>query len=181
MSSFLDEVDSTPVNALDEVMAYVTELEQVRSRREELENELAEVKKRERDIAEGELPEYMLSHGLEKLSLSNGKTVSIKEDLTVKLPENETNRNISLAWLSENGAGELIKDELTVQDPDEALKEQLRQREIVFATQRSINTNSLKAWFRKKLGLSKGAMQEIVQTDVPKELNLYIFRSAEVK
>jgi len=179
--SFLDDFKDDSQSALDEVMKYVDTLDTLLTTIANLSEELADTQKKYDDIAKNVLPAMLASNGLDELKLANGKKVTIREDVFVSVPKDEEKRKVSLEWLRNNGGEDLIKEDVVVQAPSEDFKEYLREAELVYEEEIAVNTNSLKAWFKRRLGMSKGSVQDIEITSVPKELNLFIDRRAEIK
>lgn len=182
MSSFLESIEPEQnASALGQVMAQVNALVALRERIEKKEEELKDLKKQEQTLDGDVIPNLLLSHGLEALSLSNGRTLSIKDDLAVGIPKNAEGRAVVLKWLEENGAGDIIVDELSLENPDKELTDYLTERGHTFVVDKSVNTNKLKAWFRGALGITKNSVQSIVPNDVPKEANLFLYKQTLIK
>jgi hypothetical protein len=75
----------------------------------------------------------------------------------------------------------MIKDTLIVEDPDQEFIDLLQAREITFERKKDVNTNSLKAWFRRMLGIAQGTVRRFEEKDVPKEANLFPYWETTIK
>ena len=179
--SFLDDFKDESTSALQEVMQYVDTLDTLDEDIASLEEQLTEKRSLYDEISKLTLPTLLAQNGLDELKLSNGKKLRIKEDVFVAVPKNEKGRKVALAWLSSQGGADLIKENVTVEEPTDDFKNYLRVNNFTFEDITAVNTNSLKAWFKRKLGMTKGSIQELDLNEVPKEMNLFIERKAEIK
>jgi hypothetical protein len=179
--SFLDDFKDESTSALQEVMQYVDTLDTLDEDIASLEEQLTEKRSLYDEISKLTLPTLLAQNGLDELKLSNGKKLRIKEDVFVAVPKNEEGRKVALAWLSSQGGADLIKENVTVEEPTDDFKNYLRVNNFTFEDITAVNTNSLKAWFKRKLGMTKGSIQELDLNEVPKEMNLFIERKAEIK
>lgn len=182
MSDFLEaiEPDENP-SALGQVMAQATRLIEIRAQIETKEEELSALKEQERVLSRETVPNLLLQHGLETLGMANGLTLSVSDEIEVGVPKNEEGRKKVVAWLQEHGAGEIIKNAVSFEDPDEDIKAILADRGFVFKEDISVNANGLKAWFRGALGMKKSSVARISPNDVPKEANLFLYKKTVIK
>lgn len=60
------------------------------------------------NVQEKELPEAMLAAGMEAFTLATGEKVSVKETLYASIAQK--NKNAAIAWLMDNGHGEIVKE-----------------------------------------------------------------------
>ena len=81
----------------------------------------------------------------------------------------------------ENGGDNLIIQELKVEEPELSLFEYLQEEGIPFFNEHKVNTNSFKAFLNAKLGLKKGSLQELEISDIPKEVNPFIYKETKIK
>ena len=84
-------------------------------------------------------------------------------------------------FLIKQGGGGLIKDKLQVEDPTISLMEKLEAEGAQYERSQDVNTGSLKAFMRGLLGLKKNTVATIEVADIPKELNLYVYRETQIK
>ncbi len=182
MSDFLENIEPEEnATALGQVMAQATRLMELRAQIEDREARLDELKKLEREMSRETVPNLLLQHGLETLGLSNGMTLSVSDELEVAVPKNEDGRRKVIGWLYDHGAGDLVKQELSFEDPDDEIRALLSERGYVFSENTTVNANSLKAWFRGALGIKKASVQRIEVSDVPKEANLFLYKKTTIK
>lgn len=179
--TFLDDFVDDSESAIEGVMAYINVVEALDHDIQLLEDQLKEKKERYDELVKKTLPTLLAENGLDSMTLANGKKLTIKEDIFVSLPKNDIGRKAVLTWLAKNGGVDLIKEDMIVEAPPEELKTFLSMRGIFYAQNTTVNGNSLKAWFKRKLGMTKGSQQEIDLNMVPKEANLYIERKVEIK
>ena len=92
----------------------------------DLEEQLKEAKKALFELQTKELPDAMMAIGIEKFSLSNGFTVSVKDDLDISIPAEE--RDKAFTWLKTRGYGDLIKSavSLSFKMGEEALRDKAK-------------------------------------------------------
>lgn len=174
--SFLEQDPSAEEqkDALAQVMSLVTRWVDFAKRVDNAEAILAEAKKREARIREVEIPELMRANRMTSVSLENGAIVSIEELVELAVPkEDPEKRKAALSWLSSHGAGDLIKDTLTIVDPPASLVSKLAEDGIEYDREKSVDARSLKAWMKGALGLKKGAVAQFKPEDVAPELGLY--------
>jgi|19_taG_2_1085344.scaffolds.fasta_scaffold05962_3 hypothetical protein len=79
---------------------------------EELEEELRRAKQDLRDVQEEQIPDIMMELGVTDVTLSDGRKLTIKEDLHCKIADK--NRKEAHDWMIENGFGDIIKNQVVV-------------------------------------------------------------------
>lgn len=178
-TSFLESAASDPL-ALDEVMTYVNALERIKGEIDDTELALKNLKDQEKRLAEEVLPALLLNHGLEELKLANGKRLSVKESLFCRLPEDPERRMAALEWLEAHGGGDKIKDEVILDEVTPELIEGLASMHASYQRKRTVNTNTLQAWFRDSLGLKKGSLARIELEDVPKDFGVFLRKECKL-
>ena len=179
MSDYL-EMEETPQTALEQVMSQVDVYMALLDKIEETEKILTDLKKREQEMNRTTIPTLLQSHGLSDLGLQNGKRLVVSDELAVSVPKDETKRRVVLNWLAQNGGEELIKTEIAFQDPDEDVKLYLQDHGFTFTEDKTVNTNSLLAWFRAAVGLKKNTVARIDPKDVPPEANLFLYKKTKI-
>ena len=181
MSDFLDSIE-TPLDtpALQEVMEYVTRADNLKTRIENGEALLKDLKAKLEELQTKTLPEILLKHGIEEQRLVNGRKVSIEEKLYIQLPKDPTNRDKVIAFMLNNGGGDLVKEKVIVESAPESLKETLKEMAIPYEHTVDVNTNSFVAWSKAALGMKKGTVARLAVSDFPKEANLFIRREAKI-
>ena len=179
--SFLDDFQDDSGSALDEVMKYVDTLDTLSQDIEAMEESLKAKQALFDELSKETLPALLAQNGLDELKLSNGKKLSIKEDVFASIPKNDEGKKLALEWLGNNGGIDLIKEEVTVDNPTPEFKNELRVQGLTFEESTAVDTNSLKAWFKRRLGMTKGSIQDLDLNEVPKAMNLFIERKAVIK
>jgi hypothetical protein len=148
---------------------------------EEAESQLKLLKEDEKQLVQVTIPQIFKKHNISQLSLNNGVTVSATEELSCSLVKDEERRKLALAWLIDNGGEDLIKDVATIDSPSALLLDTLNKGGVVYSLSKDVNVNSLKAWFREKLGMKRGILGNLEPGSVPKEFGLYIYDIAKIK
>lgn len=177
--SFLEDASSNPL-ALDEVMQYVNALQRIQGEIEDAELRVKNLKEQENRLAKEVLPQLLETHGLEELKLANGKRLAIKESLYCRLPEDAGRRAAALEWLEANGGGDKIRDEVTIDGVTPDVLAALSTLHADYSRRKTVNTNSLQAWFRDCLGLKKNSMARINLEDVPKDFGVFVSKTVSV-
>lgn len=186
MSDFLDEAmeeeaaNGPPKTVFSEISSYAQQLEALDVAIDEKEHELSELKEKRTQLESVTIPTVMMQNRIDSIGLDNGRQLTMKPVVSVRVPKNEEGRKKVLQFLYDHGAGHLIKDSLTVEDAPESLRQKLVEENIAFDTDISVNTNSLVAWAKGVLGMTKGSVQTIAKDDFPKEANLFIANVASI-
>lgn len=183
MSDFMDGIvaEEKPT-ALSEVMLYVDKLKEIRDEIAEREAALKELKKQDEKLSMEIIPTYFQQHGISELALENGQKVLVKEDLAASVPVKDLiKREAVIKWLIQHGGGDLVKDTLTIEDPEVDTIKYLTARGYSPEVTVAVNSNSLKAFLKEALGMKKGAVATISAQDVPPELSLYVYSKTDIK
>jgi hypothetical protein len=115
MSDLFDmDESSSGGSSMEKLVAMATEIVETEELIESLEENLAELKKRQNQRKTVELPDAMAEVGLSTFSLSSGFTIKVEEFVSGSLPKDEFRRDAAISWLSENGAEALIKTEVNL-------------------------------------------------------------------
>lgn len=109
------------------------------------------------------IPQEMFSVGVDSIGLASGGSLKVKRNFYCQPNKNEADRKIIVDWLRANGGEHLIKHDATVSAED---MEKLEQTGIPFAENTSVNTTSLKAFLKDKIGATTG-IQQIDIADIP--------------
>lgn len=145
---------------------------------EHIERALADVKKRLTKISDEALPNAMSEAHLSSLTLDDGRTVSIKDEVSLNIPKEEAAAEL-YDWLEEHGFGSLIKNNVVVAlgRTDEKtltkLTTALDKMKLEYTTAKSIHVGTAKAFIKEQLEKKK---------DVPLELfGAYCYQHARIK
>lgn len=114
--------------------------------------------------AEVIIPMQMKSVGLDSIKLASGGTLSVVHNVYCQPNKNEKDRKAIAEWLMSLNGEHLVKREATVGQDSLA---DLDANGIPYAVATSVNTNSLKAFIKNALGLTKGSVKQIDIEDIP--------------
>lgn len=181
-TSFMDEAEETLDNrVMDEVGKMIRML---RSKEAEIgakETELKLLKADEDQLLKVAIPQMFKKHGMSTMGMEDGALITVSEELACSLIKDPERRTQALIWLINKGGEDLIKNVAVIEDPSPTLLQLFNERGVLYSMSKDVNANSLKAWFREKLGLKQGMMASIQPEEVPKEFGLYLFDLAKVK
>jgi hypothetical protein len=119
------------------------------------EEEIKRMKAVEREINQGEIPTMMTALGFEKITLKDGRSLAVKDNVQVAIPA--PMRPAAYVWMDANNHGDLIKQSVTCKF---ARGEQKEARQAVIAlekigiqasTSEGVHAGTLKAWARVEL------------------------------
>lgn len=147
----------------------------------EAEARLKALKEEEKDLVQTVIPQAFKKHNIGSIKLGSGVEVVATEEMTCSLIKDEERRKQALAWLIDNGGEDLIHDVATIESPTLPLLELFNKQGVLYSLTRDVNTNSLKAWFREKLGMKPGVIASLTKEEVPKEFGLFIYDIAKIK
>lgn len=137
-----------------------------------------ELLKKELDEADKTLVSMLVERGWTALPIAGGRKIELKEDVYARFPKNNLAAH---KWLEDNDGGKLIARSIQVVGHDNDVLEALSAMHAEFEKRVDVNTNSLQAFFRRKLGLSKGSVRELEPEDVPAGFSLYEKKTAVLK
>jgi len=159
--SIIDELtaDATPENFDETTMGVLaTAVNLLIAKQQDIasaEEALKILKAEERVINQGEIPQLMANLGMEKLTLLDGRTLTVKEAVQVSIPA--PMKIGAFAWMDENGHGDLIKIALTAKFARGESDKAQHALELINAYSgnasltESVHTGTLKAWARVEL------------------------------
>ena len=180
-TSFLEGEKENGLDILEELSNYADAVVNIHKDISETEELIKGMKKEERKLSEEDIPNLMLSKGLTSISLESGETIVVTEDLTAALPKDPTNRKIVLKWLIDNGGSGMIKEEINIEEPEKLLLTYLIDNRIPFDKIFNVHHATLKSFLKSKLGITKGSLQEVELGDIPKEVNVFVYRKTKIK
>lgn len=109
------------------------------------------------------IPQEMFSAGVDSIGLSSGGMLKIKRNFYCQPNKNEADRKKIVEWLRANGGGHIVKNNATVATDD---IDKLKADGIPFIENTDVNTTSLKAFIKDKIGATTG-VQQIKPEDIP--------------
>lgn len=161
------------------MMALANEIVETEMQIEAMEEALKELKGNNNRIKTIDMPDIMAECGMTSVRTVSGHTVEIQDFVQGSLTKDPEKRKVAIAWLSDNGAADLIKTEVSVEfgktEHNEAknLTESLREQGYPVQEQESIHAQSLLAYARERLRNGE---------EIPlEELGLFSGRTAKVK
>lgn len=109
------------------------------------------------------IPQQMFSAGIDSIGLSSGGSLKVKRNFYCQPNKNEADRKAIVKWLRENGGEHLVKHDASVSADD---MDKLDAQHIPYIENTSVNTTSLKAFLKDKIGATTG-VQQISIDDIP--------------
>ena len=105
----------------------------------------------------------MFSAGVDSIGLSSGGSLKVKRNFYCQPNKNPEDRKKIVEWLRANGGGHLVKHDASVSAED---MDKLEQNGIPFVENTNVNTTSLKAFLKDKIGATTG-VQQITLEEIP--------------
>lgn len=109
------------------------------------------------------IPQEMFSAGVDSIGLSSGGSLKVKHSFYCQPNKGEADRKKIVEWLRANGGDHLVKHDATVSAEDMA---RLEKDGIPYIENTNVNTTSLKAFLKDKIGATTG-VQQIAIEDIP--------------
>lgn len=174
---YLEETQLQSEAMLTDIANVGNKLKELKLRMLETEAAAQQAAKEYKHYAEVVVPMQMKAIGLDSIKLATGGTLSVVHNIYCQPNKNEKDKKIIADWLASLNGEHLVKKEATVsQDSLESLDE----NGIPYAVATSINTNSLKAFIKNALGLSKGSVKQIDIKDIPACIHFSMVDTVEV-
>ena len=169
----ISNLDDSRLSAISRLAQEVDALEQQVAATEE---RLTDEKRELRTITDERLPEAMEELGFEKLVLTDGAQVEVKQTISATI--NKADRPEAHLWLDENGYGDITKRILTIvlgRGDDELVqkvRERLEELGILFKEETKVESATLRGWGR-----------EMVEAGIslPSIFNLWVGRRATLR
>lgn len=162
--SFLTEgIQTEDKTVLKNLSTMGEKLKELQTKMLETQAEADRAKKEFEHFANVILPQEMYSIGVDSISLASGGQLRVKRNFYCQPNKNEADRKKIVDWLRANGGDHLVKHDATVVAED---MDKLTAAGIPFAENTSVNTTSLKAFLKDKIGATTG-IQQITVEDIP--------------
>jgi hypothetical protein len=161
---FLETASKPSDNVIKHVSEMCEHLKQLKIKMVEAEALFESAKKEYEHYANTVLPNEMFNAGIVDMTLVTGGRVTVEHNYYCQPNKNDDDMAVMAEWLNAHGGGHLVKEQCLVDKLD---ANKLDDNNIPHIDKRSINTNSLKAFLKDKLGLSNGT-QQINIDDIPK-------------
>ena len=122
------------------------------------------------------IPQEMFSVGVDSIGLSSGGQLKVKRNFYCQPNKNAEDKKKIVEWLRANGGGHLVKHDASVSAED---MEKLSQNGIPFIENTQVNTTSLKAFLKDKIGATTG-VQQITVEDIPECIHFQEVTTVEI-
>lgn len=174
---------SDELNIPGDLASRVNRLMGLRAEIEETEEKLKALNAEERQLSGVEIPDYFFEKmdGLTMLKWRNGAKIEIKKDIKASVPKDPDKQERVLYFLKLHGALDLVKKEIVLQEFRPDYTEILRENGIPFMTNQSVNTSSFQALLRDLLGMKAKSVQRIQFSDIPTEVNPFMYYETLIK
>ena len=131
-----------------------------------LEEELKKLSDVERTLSEQTIPNLMQQAGISQMKLTDGTSVEVKPSYSARIPASKTEE--AFTWLRENGHGDMIKNQVTMEfgmNQDNEAKsviEDLKQKGLPVQQKTTVHPSTLRGFVREQI--------QDLGRDVPAEL-----------
>ena len=145
-------MDTGKSQELSELCTRLLELQKQITRCEE---NIKNLRSEERLLSENEIPNLMQQAGITSLKLMDGSSVSFKPEYYAKIPVSKTNE--AFDWLSFNGFGDLIKNQVSLtfgkseDNVANSLVEDLKSKGHNVSQKKKVEPMTLKAFVREQI------------------------------
>jgi len=136
-----------------------------------VEEELKKLKEVETTLSEQTIPNLMQQAGVELIKLEGGISVEVKPFYSARIPASRSEEAFN--WLRENGHGDLIKNQISLefkmkQDNEaKSLVEELKQKGLPVMQKTSVHPSSLRSFVKEQIAdLGKDVPAELFGTYV---------------
>ena len=153
-------------NSLKEMADLCAEQASLEEEIKQLEEQLKAKAKAARKLSQEIIPAKMSELGLESLTLKDGSSVKVKQLVQASIPVRH--REEAFKWLRDNGHGDLIKNQVTMefgmkQDNEaKSIVEELKQKGLPVQQKQTVHPSSLRGFVREQI--------QDLGKDVPAEL-----------
>lgn len=122
------------------------------------------------------IPQEMFAVGVDSIGLASGGSLKVKRNFYCQPNKNEADRKKIVQWLRENGGGHLVKHDATVSAEDMS---KLDTAGVPYIENTVVNTASLKAFLKDKIGATTG-VQQITIEDIPECVHFQEVTTVEI-
>lgn len=123
------------------------------------------------------IPQEMFSAGVDSIGLSSGGMLKVKRNFYCQPNKNPEDRKKIVDWLRANGGDHLVKHDASVSAED---MDKLTENGIPFVENTNVNTTSLKAFLKDKIGATTG-VQQINIEDIPECIHFQEVTTVELE
>ena len=180
MEDFLDEMTSfksQDKQILKNLSTMGEKLKELKIKMIELQTAAEQAKKEFEHYANVVIPQEMFSAGVDSIGLSTGGSLKLKRNFYCQPNKNEADRKKIVEWLRANGGDYLVKHSANVAPED---MDKLEANNIPYAEKTDVNTISLKAFLKDKIGATTG-IQQISIDDIPECIHFQEVTTVELE
>lgn len=123
------------------------------------------------------IPQEMFSAGVDSIGLASGGMLKVKHNFYCQPNKNAEDRKKIVDWLRANGGGHLVKHDASVSAED---MDKLEKNGIPFIENTNVNTTSLKAFLKDKIGATTG-IQQITVDEIPECIHFQEVTTVELE
>lgn len=160
---YLNPISSADKGVLKNLSQMGEKLKELQLKMLETQTLAEQAKKEYEHYANVIIPQEMFSAGIDSIGLASGGSLKIKRNFYCQPNKNAEDRKHIVEWLRANGGGHLVKHDASVSAED---MDKLVAQGIPYIENTSVNTTSLKAFLKDKIGATTG-IQQIQVEDIP--------------
>lgn len=160
---YLNPINTADKGVLQNLSQMGEKLKELRLNMLKTQEEADRAKKKFEHYANVIIPQEMFSAGVDSIGLASGGSLKIKRNFYCQPNKNAEDRKKIVDWLRANGGEHLVKHDASVSAED---MDKLKEANIPFAENTLVNTTSLKAFLKDKIGATTG-VQQIAIEDIP--------------
>ena len=180
MEDFLNEmssIKSSDKRVLSNLSQMGETLKELHIKMLEAQTAAEQAKKAYEHYANVVIPQEMFSAGIDSIGLTSGGSLKIKRNFYCQPNKNEADKKKIVDWLRANGGDYLVKHSASVAPED---MDKLEANNIPFAEKTDVNTISLKAFLKDKIGATTG-IQQISIDDIPECIHFQEVTTVELE
>jgi hypothetical protein len=150
-----ESIISIDTGMSEDIAKYCNKLLETQKQILTTEEELKKLRDVEDTLSEQTIPNLMHKIGLELLKLKDGSSVEVKPKYKARIPESRSEE--AFAWLRENGHGDLIKNQISMefgmkQDNEaKSIVEELKNKGLPVQQKQFVHPSSLRGFVREQI------------------------------
>lgn len=175
--AFLEGINGTDKSILKNLASMGEKLKELQKKMLEDAARAEQSKKEFEHYANVIMPQEMFSAGVESIGLASGGSLRVKRNYYCQPNKNDADRATIAQWLRDNGGAHLVKHDASVSAED---MDKLQAAGIPFIENTNVNTTSLKAFLKDKLGVTTG-VQQITIDQIPACMHFQEVNTVEIE
>jgi len=150
-----ESIISIDTGMSEDIAKYCNKLLETQKQILTTEEELKKLRDVEDTLSEQTIPNLMHKIGLELLKLKDGSSVEVKPKYKAQIPESRSEEAFS--WLRENGHGDMIKNQVTMefgmkQDNEaKSIVDELKNKGLPVQQKQFVHSSSLRGFVREQI------------------------------